>query len=159
MSTFIGCFIRQVLEVDLSKRQKLWRCLGTVVFILYLIVLAYLLFFSENYGRTDTEREYRYNLVLFREIKRYLVYYEQLGMENVIINLLGNIVAFMPYGFLLPMVNKVCKNWWRIFFWSFGFSLGVEVTQLVTKTGAFDVDDLMLNTIGGLLGLDRKSVV
>ena len=75
-------------------------------------------FFSENYGRTDTEREYRYNLVLFREIKRYLVYYEQLGIGNVILNLLGNIVAFMPYGFLLPMVNKACKNGWRIFLWS-----------------------------------------
>lgn len=136
----------------MDKRQKQWSCLGTVVFVLYLVVLAYLLFFSENYGRTDTEREYRYNLVLFREIKRYLVYYEQLGIGNVILNLLGNIVAFMPYGFLLPMIKKTCKNGWRIFFWSLGFSFGVEVTQLVTKTGAFDVDDLMLNTIGGLLG-------
>ena len=137
----------------MDKRQKLWRHLGTVVFIAYLVVLAYLLFFSENYGRTDTEREYRYNLVLFREIKRYLVYYEQLGIENVIINLLGNIVAFMPYGFWAPIIKKAsCKNGWNVFFWSFRFSLVVEVIQLVTKTGAFDVDDLMLNTIGGLLG-------
>ena len=136
----------------MNKRQKQLGYLGNIIFVLYLVVLAYLLFFSENYGRTDTEREYRYNLVLFREIKRYLVYHRQLGIGNVIVNLLGNIAAFMPYGFWLPKINKVCDGWWRILFWSFGFSLGVEIIQLVTKTGAFDVDDLMLNTVGGLLG-------
>ena len=136
----------------MNKLKKRLCWLGNVLFVVYLITLAYLMFFSENYGRTDAGREYQYNLVLFREIKRYLIYHEQLGMGNVIINLLGNIAAFMPYGFWLPIMNRVCDGWLRILLWSLGFSLGVEVTQLITKTGAFDVDDLMLNTIGGLLG-------
>ena len=37
-------------------------------------------------------------------------------------------------------------------FYSFGLSLGVEVFQLLTRVGSFDVDDLLLNTIGGILG-------
>lgn len=136
----------------MNKLQKRLCWLGNVLFVVYLITLAYLMFFSENYGRTEVGRDYRYNLELFREIKRYLVHYEQLGVGNVMVNLLGNIVVFMPYGFWLPIMNRVCDGWFRILFWSFGFSLGVEITQLITKTGACDVDDLMLNTIGGLLG-------
>ncbi len=37
-------------------------------------------------------------------------------------------------------------------FYSLGLSLGVEVFQLLTRVGSFDVDDLLLNTIGGILG-------
>ena len=37
-------------------------------------------------------------------------------------------------------------------FWSFGLSLCVEIFQLLTKVGSFDVDDILLNTIGGVAG-------
>ena len=33
-----------------------------------------------------------------------------------------------------------------------GLSLGVEVMQLLTKVGSFDVDDILLNTVGGVIG-------
>lgn len=60
----------------------------------------------------------------------------------------------MPFGFLLPMVSKrsVFKNFLSVTFLAMFFSIGIETAQLVTKVGAFDVDDIFLNTIGGLLG-------
>lgn len=126
--------------------------LAWVLFVVYLWLLFYLLFFSETYGRTDVAEEYRYNLTLFKEIKRFWFHRETVGIKNVIINLGGNIAAFVPFGFLLPMI---CRRGRKLFYCTMMtalFSLAVEVVQLFTRVGAFDVDDIFLNTIGGLLG-------
>lgn len=56
------------------------RRMGIVLFAVYVILLIYFLFFSEEYGRVaQAERVYRYNLVPFVEIRRFWVYREQLG--------------------------------------------------------------------------------
>ena len=93
-----------------------------------------------------------YNLVPFREIKRFLVHRETLGIMAVMLNLVGNIVAFVPYGLFLPIMFPKNRSLWRIALLTFDFSFAVEVIQLVGKVGSFDVDDLMLNTLGGILG-------
>lgn len=137
----------------MKRRISGWqRVISQLVFILYLGVLFYFLFFSEHYGRTDISDEYHYNLVLFREIKRFYRYREILGMKSVMINLAGNIVAFMPFGFFLPILWPRSGKFLYVIFWSFSFSLVVETIQLVYKVGTFDVDDLFLNTLGGIFG-------
>ena len=123
-----------------------------VLFLGYLCLLFYLLFFSENYGRTDVAEEYRYNVTLFKEIKRFWYHWETIGMKNVIVNLGGNIAAFVPFGFLMPMICKRGKKVFCCTMMTALFSLAVEVIQLISKVGAFDVDDIFLNTIGGLMG-------
>ena len=135
----------------------------TVCFICYMILLVYFLFFSEEYGRNEPYTTYQYNLELFREIKRYLMYREQIGMVYFAINLLGNVVVFMPFGFLVPVLYREQRkgvhfkgHYFRsglfMTFLGFAFSLVVETIQLVTKVGCFDVDDLCLNTFGVILG-------
>lgn len=126
--------------------------LAWVLFIGYLWLLFYLLFFSESYGRTDVAPEYRYNITLFKEIKRFWYNRETIGIKNVIINLGGNIAAFAPFGFLLPMICNRGRKLFCCTMMTALFSLAVEVVQLFTRVGAFDVDDIFLNTIGGLLG-------
>ena len=96
-------------------------------------------------------REYHYNLVLFKEIKRFWTYRAQLGMRAVVHNLLGNVAVFVPFGFFMPMASKY-RSFLTTAFYGFGISFCVEVFQLITKVGSFDVDDLLLNTIGGILG-------
>ena len=128
------------------------RLVSQLVFILYLGVLFYFLFFSERYGRTDVSDEYHYNLVLFREIKRFYRYREILGMKSVMINLAGNVAAFMPFGFFLPVLWPKTGKLLSVAFWSFSFSLVVETIQHLYKVGTFDVDDLFLNTLGGIFG-------
>ena len=71
----------------------------TVCFICYMILLVYFLFFSEEYGRNEPYTTYQYNLELFREIKRYLMYREQIDMVYFAINLLGNVVVFIKNSF------------------------------------------------------------
>lgn len=121
-----------------------------VLFIIYMIALVYFLFFSEQMGR-KTSDVYKYSLVPFKEIKRYLQYKDQLGMGSVILNIVGNVVAFAPFGFVLPIITKYRKCY-KVLLLSLEFSLVVEIIQLVSKVGSFDVDDLILNTIGGVIG-------
>lgn len=125
---------------------------GWVLFYLYIILLSYFLFFSERYGRENLLKEYRYNLQFLKEIKRFIRYREQLGFESFVVNILGNVLAFAPFGFMLPLLNPRYRKFFSIAFSSLFFSLTVEVVQLLLKVGIFDVDDLFLNTIGGLVG-------
>lgn len=75
-----------------------------------------------------------------------------LPKKNIVANVGGNIVGFMPFGFLLPIVIRYFRRKRRIVFAGFIFSLCFEAGQLVTGLGRFDVDDLILNTFGTLLG-------
>lgn len=140
--------------VKLKKETKrMIRAFGTVLFILYILALIYFLFFSEEYGRIAMEeREYRYNLIPFVEIRRFWVYRKQLGFLAVFTNLFGNVAGFLPFGFILPMITEKMRSGWLITLAGFGLSLTVEVIQLITKVGCFDVDDLILNTTGAVLG-------
>ena len=134
-----------------SKSRKRIRILGKILFVLYIIFIIYFLIFSDWYGRTGEMQEYHYNLVLFKEIKRFWEYRDQVGMFAMFTNLFGNVIIFMPFGFFMPMASRY-RSLFSTVFYSFGLSLCVETFQLVTKVGSFDVDDLLLNTIGGLAG-------
>lgn len=135
----------------------------TLCFICYMILLVYFLFFSEEYGRTEPYDTYKYNLELFREIKRYWNNWDRIGFTLFFINLIGNVVVFMPFGFLVPVMYREQRkgvrfrgHYFRSFlfvtFLGFMFSLCIETIQLVTKVGCFDVDDMFLNTFGVILG-------
>ncbi|MBQ6857301.1 MAG: VanZ family protein [Lachnospiraceae bacterium] len=126
---------------------------GFVLLILYLVLLTYYLFFAEAMGRTPGSRgEYSYNLVLFKEIRRFIMHRDILGYRAVVLNIFGNVLAFMPFGFILPEVWDQLNRWHIITILGFLFSLLVETAQLISRVGSFDVDDLLLNTIGALIG-------
>lgn len=133
-----------------TRNRKQYRVLGKLLFLMYIIFLVYFLIFSEWYGRSGEMREYHYNLILFQEIQRFWEYREQLGWISFA-NLVGNVAIFVPYGFFMPWASRY-RSFFLTLFYSFGFSLIIEVFQLITKVGSFDVDDLLLNTIGGILG-------
>jgi glycopeptide antibiotics resistance protein len=136
-----------------AETKKRIRILSWVLFVLYLLLLMYFLFFSEWYGRKNwIEEDYRYNLVLFKEIRRFWIYREQLGMEAVLLNLAGNVVGFLPFGFILPIISRRMRHFWLTSLMGFLMSFFVECLQLIGKVGSFDVDDLLLNTAGALAG-------
>lgn len=136
-----------------GKAKKILKLIiSWLLFIGYLVVLSYFLFFSEYYGRTEISLEYRYNLKLFTEIRRFIVYRKTLGMQTVIVNLIGNVAAFMPLGIILPVLNQKNARFLRILVLSMFFSGLIEFLQLVYHVGIFDVDDIFLNTCGAVLG-------
>ncbi|MEK4665102.1 VanZ family protein [Priestia sp. FSL H7-0729] len=92
------------------------------------------------------------NLTPFQEISRD---WNSLSIHRpgTAIHLVGNVLAFIPLGIFIPVLtgNKLFSGV-KVFLLSLILSLGYEVTQLVTGMGIFDVDDLLLNTLGGLIG-------
>ena len=100
------------------------------------------------------------NFQFFKTIRMYIVYSYKL---NSFENLVGNIVVFIPFGFLFPLaagygpgmkLGKRIKNLVLLKTLLNGFLLifGIEIFQLFSAFGAFDVDDILLNCIGVLLG-------
>lgn len=67
-------------------------------------------------------------------------------------NIGGNIIGFIPLGILLPILFPFFKSFLKVVGATFLLSLLFEMTQLLTGIGVFDVDDLILNTAGGIAG-------
>jgi glycopeptide antibiotics resistance protein len=121
-----------------------------IIFALYIFFLLYFLIFSEIYGRSGVMQDYHYNITPFQEIERFWKYREQLGLMSYI-NLFGNVLIFVPFGFMEPLASKK-RSFWTTLVDGCLVSLSVEIFQFITKVGRFDVDDLMLNTTGVALG-------
>ena len=132
-----------------KEKYALWG--GRVLFLIYLAGLCYFLFFAENYGRVIGQENYRYNLVPFREIERFWTYRDELGIHSFY-NLAGNILGFVPAGFFIPILWENKRGFFFTVCVTFDMSLLVEILQIVLRVGSFDVDDLILNTLGGIIG-------
>lgn len=89
------------------------------------------------------------NFTLFKTIRMYIDY---AYMLNSFENLVGNVVVFIPFGFLLPYVLKKGKNFFVMLLNAVLFVLGIELFQLFSAFGAFDVDDILLNCVGAIIG-------
>ena len=130
---------------DIIKNKKefvLYKELLTLCFMIYILCLFQIVTFEDPYLLiTDSH----FNLVPFREIFRY-----RLGSRLFFKNVIGNLVLFVPYGFFAGFFTKLEK--FRHAFCLILFSsISIEMTQLAIGR-VFDIDDILLNIIGGLLG-------
>lgn len=91
------------------------------------------------------------NLIPFRTIELYLAP-SPLNPAIRMQNLAGNVLLFIPFGVLLPLLIHRFHSIIRTTVGSAAFSLFYEVVQLLFGFGSFDVDDVLLNTIGGMIG-------
>jgi glycopeptide antibiotics resistance protein len=69
-----------------------------------------------------------------------------------VINIVGNIVVFVPLGVLLPRIHGRFRSWQSTLVAALGVSALIEVLQSVGAQRVTDVDDLLLNALGALLG-------
>src|SRR5687768_10622336 len=127
--------------------QKYTRIFLFICLLSYLFLLSYLLFFSQY--RHSVEGLLSYNLVPFKTLVGYFSTFEGLSITDQFI---GNVIAFVPFGFLLPLIASRLRSFTLMLRSTFIFSLLIEIAQLLFQVGAFDVDDLFLNTLGGVIG-------
>lgn len=92
-----------------------------------------------------------YNLVPLKSIAQYTRGYPRNDTIRVI-NLYGNIGVFMPFGLITPVLRRKWSGFKTAFLVSAAFSLLLETLQFITGQGVADIDDLLLNVSGGLLG-------
>ena len=140
------------------QRFLLWFLLVCCLLLLTKYILFkrsphyYKNYFAHEYSRKVIRDGWKHaNLKPFSTI--YLFYRsKRLREEYKYINIGGNIIGFVPLGILLPALFLSLRNLWKIALISFCISLLFETTQLLTGLGSFDVDDMILNTTGGILG-------
>ena len=135
--------------MGLTKKQKTW--LG-ILFVLYLAELIFVLFFSPRFGRTQGNL-HGLNLVPLREIRRFYKGPESLVDGLFWLNIVGNLIAFLPMGFFVALLAP--KRPYGVFALAVVYlSCAVaEILQYVFNVGSFDIDDVILNTAGGLIGI------
>lgn len=146
-------------------QSKKFKSAVMISFTIYIIVLLKLIIFKhhisimkdiiQNWDISLIDRHiYTANFVPFVTIRNYINAYISNSLNTIIIfeNLVGNVIAFIPFGFLLPMIFRKCKLLRFILIISFIFVLGIEIFQLVTYLGEFDVDDIILNVLGAVTG-------
>ena len=135
------------------KKEFNHKAVMKLLFIIYMCVLMYVVFFAEAMGRTSQDG-YVYNLTPLKEIKRFMKYIcdnDALG-SVARLNIFGNIIAFIPFGIYLPYTSESKLGFISTFLYTFSLSLTIELVQLITKVGSCDVDDIILNTLGGVIG-------
>ena len=136
--TIILSSLRLAYIVKYKEPFKYYEEMLKLGFMIYIITLFYVVTFQDVSWSTS-------NFIPFKEIFRY-----QLFSPSFIRNVAGNLLMFMPYGFFISYFLKLDKKK-HIMFFSLLVSLTIEITQLIIGR-VFDVDDILLNVIGGLLG-------
>ncbi|MBD9085075.1 VanZ family protein [bacterium] len=136
--TIILSSLRIAYIVKYKEKFKFYEEMLKLGFIIYIMSLFYVVTFQDVSWSTS-------NFIPFKEVFRY-----QLFSERFFRNVVGNLIMFMPYGFFVSYFLKLDQKR-QIFLMSLLVSVTIEVTQLIIGR-VFDVDDIMLNVCGGMLG-------
>ena len=138
---------------------------GWLCFLLYLCCVFSLLLFktlpfmqpqqlSPYLTLLDPQVGEAFNLKPLHSIRLFSQLLEPGGphFHLALLNLLGNLLIFVPYGFLGLLLLRN-KSHFRLFFSGLFCILLIEFLQLLTGIGVWDIDDILLNTLGLILGL------
>ena len=134
-------------------------CIGLVVFVAWkgfkrgiryssMLLLAeyvFLMFCSTVFCRVTKEAR-RYDFHPFWSYRAI-----QDGQVNLLPQNIMNVVVFMPVGLLLGIIFRQ-MTWWKAFLTGFGISVSIETLQFVFHKGFCEIDDIMHNTLGCLIG-------
>lgn len=133
----------------------------TIALCFYLLILSKLILFKyltipDIIGHFTFSYEGPYwnshNFIPFKTITYYLFLANDINFNIRVENLTGNIIGFVPFGFILPLLSSKFHSFKKVAIATFCLSMTFELHQLIFRFGSFDVDDLILNTIGGMIG-------
>lgn len=134
------------------KQNRIWA----VLFGLYCALMLWLLFDRSGYEPgTPYADQLKWNLIPFETIAlfaRLLTSSNPEFQKYAVINLFGNVIMFIPLGFLLPKVFRRLNRLWKVLLTTALVITLVELSQLLTLLGSCDTDDLILNVIGAAIG-------
>lgn len=138
------------LIAKIRKRKKvsipIGRLLLYTVFIIYLVVVigATMLRYSGLSISWGNKEIYP----LFYSYKEAWNHFSAREWRNIILN----IMMFVPFGFLLPLVSNKFQKFWKTYLAGFLFTFLIEMTQLLLNLGICESDDFMNNTVGAMIG-------
>ena len=139
---FICCVIiismRLIYLIKNKNKFIFYKEMLMLGFIIYVMALFRVVTFQDVSWSSS-------NFIPFEEMFRY-----EFGTKLFYKNVVGNMLMFIPYGFFISYFLKIKKPWLVLFLTTL-VSITIEITQLLIGR-VFDIDDIMLNIVGGLLG-------
>ena len=140
---------------SINSDRILWLLFGA-----YCIAIFLVLFVRKRFNIGDEpyweQVKMSINLVPFRTIygSLYSIIHRTIPylIPNDIINLLGNFALFMPFGYFIPRLFEKYRVFIKFILFAFVILLSIEAIQVLTLRGSFDVDDIILNLAGAVIG-------
>lgn len=149
-------------NVEEQTKTKLIKRTFVFYFILYIFLLFNLVMLDDFFGRAsmgviwnfdprylDSFLMNRVNLIPFRTVLEYLNSFS-IPFHTKIINLLGNTLAFAPFGFFAHVILNKKPSLLKFTLLMVSASLLIEVIQLIFLVGSCDIDDIILNVLGAV---------
>jgi len=151
-----------ILIKKLDYNKKILKVNLIIYFLIYTVTIFSLTLFDEIYGRQgliiidwdkDLLNQYlesSFNIIPFNTIKLFTQGYMNgiVNYKNFSVNIIGNLLAFMPYGIFLPLIFKSTNKYYRFLITMILIVVIIELLQFVTMSGSCDIDDLILNVLG-----------
>lgn len=103
-------------------------------------------FFSAEVWKLNT------NIIPFQSTYNYLMGSEYFNLNIILYNTIGNILIFVPLGIFLSFLFSRFRTFPKVMMIGFTITVSIELLQFFLQLGQFDIDDILLNTIGALLG-------
>ena len=143
------------------KGKRIW----VVLFGLYGALMLWLLFdrpgYIEGIPYWDQAANHL-NLIPFRTLRLFFGLLDSSRTEYVraaVVNLFGNVIMFIPLGFLLPRVFPRLNRFRKVLLTTALIITAVEIIQLLTLVGSCDIDDLILNVMGAAIGYGLHNLI
>ena len=152
----IYLIVRGIIIKKHNKKINLYHELTLFIFVLFIVglfsqtIIPKFEFGVNGFGIVKNG-VHKTNLIPFRVlIETYREVFMNGYVEYFLINFLGNIILFIPFGFVIPLLWNVSNR--KVIVIGACISFFIEISQLLLSRGT-DVDDLILNTSGVILGL------
>lgn len=144
-----------------NKKINIFREIVLFIFFVYFLFLLLLTMFKG--GRIEFSNQF--NSYMYREqgllgiinivpikdtINTFM--HSETGLRNSLRNVIGNILVFMPLGFFIPLLFEKLNNFKKVFKIGFLSSLAIELCQLFVNSNVCDIDDVIYNTLGAVVG-------
>lgn len=120
------------------------------IFLTYLLCVLMLTLAPQSDGRLDAKA----NLIPFFSV----IYALKSGFPTAQYLIILNIFMFVPMGIFLPCVFKITDKLYRTVLISFVTTLTIEILQVLLPGRAFDIDDILLNTLGAAVGYALRAM-
>ncbi len=134
-----------------SYEKILLGCIG-ILFILYILFLLRITFFKQaalnNLLSAVGTSERTISIIPFKSIYDMVISNTSIG--RIIENVLGNVILFIPFGILFPIISE--KEQKGVLCAAIVFSLSIEIIQFILALGSTDIDDLIFNVAGAYIG-------
>ena len=146
--------VSRIIRAIVYKKINLFREILLWVMFLYVIFLLFRTF--EPFTILIQREHQRANFIplqgILSMIEKASIFDQDMTRRIVFVNIVGNILLFSPLGMTLPLLEKRLNRGWLVVLLGLSFSLTIEIAQTFLVDRVFDVDDLILNSFGTLVG-------